>query len=89
MFSINFPFSCLNLIAVFSVYYKTCLFIQLHGKDEINSQEGKGGEEGAPTEEGQRGSGSKGKEASLSSAPPIPSQKALTHEGGGEDGGRG
>ena len=30
-----------------------------------------------------------GKEAPLSSAPPIPSQKALTLKGGGEDGGRG
>ena len=29
------------------------------------------------------------KEAPLSSTPPLPSQKALTHEGGGEDSGRG
>ena len=30
-----------------------------------------------------------GQEAPLSCVPPLPSQKALTHEGGGEDGGRG
>ena len=58
-------------------------------RTKLMPKKGERGEEGAPDEGGAEGVSCKGKEASFPSAPPIPSQKALTLEGGGEDGGRG
>ena len=39
--------------------------------------------EGPDCQEGEGGEDRKGERAPLSCAPPLPSQKALTHEGGG------
>ena len=44
---------------------------------------------GPPTKGSQAEDRQKGKEATLSGAPPIPSQEALTHKGGGEEVGQG
>ena len=44
---------------------------------------------GPNCQEGKRGEDGKEEGTSLSCAPPLPSQKALTHEGGGDDDGRG
>ena len=46
------------------------------------------GEVGTPTERGEQGAGGEGEEATFTSTPPIPSQKALTCEGEGEEVGR-
>ena len=49
----------------------------------------KRGEVGAPPERDQEGAGREGEEATFTHTPPIPSQKALTCERGGEEVGRG
>ena len=69
-----------------------CFLIVLqYGQNKVNAQEGEGqGEVGSPIQGGQEGPSREGMEAPLSSSPPIPSQRALTHERGGEEaGGRG
>ena len=44
---------------------------------------------GALPQRKEKGAGGEGEETTITCAPPIPSQKALTHEGGQEDDGRG
>ena len=74
---------------MFLAYYSFFVYFDSNGENKTYTKEGQRGEKGA-LDQGRKGKvGKEGKEAPLSSAPPLPSQKALTCKGGGEDGGRG